>query len=261
MSSGTWSYDGSVEGLLILAHRALSSCEYPEAVANALAADGELFALLGPAPLTQEPQVEDPVDLAVKAERAASGLRSFAPELFDMTIRVWMSEEAFELPLFRLCARAGERGWEVLGDHGDPDLRAIALASKRVYHETCRLQGFARFEPGAQEIMTARIEPQYNVAAALLPHFARRFGEEDFAIVDLRRRLGFLRRRGRLDAFTGEAALALAEPTAAQAEADEELMLWKRYFKATENPARANPELQRRLMPRRYWKYLPEMRG
>jgi probable DNA metabolism protein len=109
------------------------------------------------------------------------------------------------------------------------------------------------------------------VVAALLPHFARRFGAGDFALVDLRRRLAFARRGGRFESAAGDEALAfLSEaagaaarrggPVGAERE-DEDTLLWKRYFKAAENPARRNPELQRRLMPRRYWKYLPELEG
>ncbi|MCL2215341.1 MAG: DUF4130 domain-containing protein, partial [Treponema sp.] len=34
--------------------------------------------------------------------------------------------------------------------------------------------------------------------------------------------------------------------------------LWKHYHKTINNESRDNPNLQRQLMPRRYWKYLPE---
>ncbi len=42
---------------------------------------------------------------------------------------------------------------------------------------------------------------------------------------------------------------------------DEDASLWKRYFKAVDNPSRRNLSLQRRLMPVRYWKYLTELCG
>jgi probable DNA metabolism protein len=250
MSGGTWSYDGSLEALIVLARKAYSECSAPDAVANALAEEGELFALLGPSPLDQgsaRPQLE--------AEAAGSELRSFSPELFDLVARVWMSEEALELPLFRLCAEAGRHGPDVLADHGDPDLRALSRASGRVNREIHRLEGLARFLPRGDGLYSAPLEPDANVVAALLPHFARRFGGEDFALVDLRRRLAFWRRGGRFESAAGDEALALLP----DAVPDEDMRLWKRYFKAAENPARRNPELQRRLMPMRYWRYLPEL--
>ena len=41
---------------------------------------------------------------------------------------------------------------------------------------------------------------------------------------------------------------------------DEELYrsLWKAYYKAINIPERKNTRLMLRLLPRRYWKYLPE---
>jgi probable DNA metabolism protein len=247
---GTWSYDGSLDGLFLLAHRAYSTLSTPEAVANALAAEGELFALLGPSPL-ESAGASDSDDGAA----AAAELRNFSGELFDLVARVWMSEEALELPLFRSCAEAGRRGPEILRDHGNPDIRALSRSARRVEREIDRLKGLARFSPAEEGLFSAALEPEANVLAALVPHFARRFGNEDFALVDLKRRLSIARRRGRFETAAGEEALACL-PAAG---GDEDLALWRRYFKSTENPARRNPELQRRLMPLRYWKYLPEL--
>jgi uracil-DNA glycosylase len=279
LARGTWSYDGSLEGLLVLAHRAYAESRSPEAVANALAVEGELFALLGPSPLSgaplrgslsgaplggaprgsesrpSEPGAEG--SLGAAAESASSVLRAFSGELFDSIISVWMSEEPLELPLFRLCALAGLRGPDALADHGNPDLRAVLRASRRVRREIDRLSGLARFSPRSDGLFCAPLEPDSNIAAALLPHFARRFGPEDFALVDVRRRLAFARRGGRFESAAGEDALAYLPDESGSG--DEDLALWRRYFKATENPSRKNPELQRRLMPRRYWRYLPEI--
>jgi probable DNA metabolism protein len=244
---GTWSYDGSLEGLFLLAHRACAELSAPEAVANALATEGELFALLGPAPLRSEP--------SVSAETALSELRSFSCELFDLIMRIWMSEEALELPLFRVCAAAASQGDEVLRDFGDPDIRALFSAARRVDGEMHRFRGLARFSPRKDGLFSAPLEPDCNIVPALLPHFAQRFGSEDFALVDLRRRLAFARRGGAFESRSGNDAWSLL-PDAVD---DEEESLWKRYFVATDNPSRRNPELQRRLMPRRYWRFLPEV--
>jgi probable DNA metabolism protein len=251
---GTWSYDGSLEGLIVLAHRAFSELAIPDAVANGLAAEGELFALLGPAPLYPAP-----ADLGRAAAAASSELRSFSGELFDMIMRIWMSEEALELALFRVCAEAGRYGSDVLLDHGRVDLRAISRASRRVICEIHKITGLARFSPRGDGLYTAPLEPDANIIAMLMPHFARRFGSADFAIVDLRRRLAFARKGGRFESATGEEALAFLPD--ADGSDDEAVLLWKRYFKATENPSRKDPELQRRLMPHRYWRYLPEVAG
>jgi probable DNA metabolism protein len=35
--------------------------------------------------------------------------------------------------------------------------------------------------------------------------------------------------------------------------------LWKHYHKTINNESRDNPKLQKQFMPKRYWKYLPEI--
>jgi hypothetical protein len=77
--------------------------------------------------------------------------------------------------------------------------------------------------------------------------------------VDMRRCIALARRDGRFESASGNGILAYAPELGVRR--DEETELWKLYFKAAENPARRNPDLQRRLMPRRYWRYLPEMGG
>jgi probable DNA metabolism protein len=258
-SRGTWSYDGSLEGLVLLAYKAYSEGAAPETVANALSDGGELFALLGPAPFEPAAQYSSPADFAMAAENAGSVLRAFSGGLFDLILRIWMSEEALEPALLRICAEAALHGPEVIADHGSADVRLISRAAFRVNHEIDRLEGLARFSPGPTGLFCAPLAPDANIAAALLPHFSRRFGSEDFALVDVKRSIVFARQDGRFSASSGDEALAyLPGPGTAR---DEETELWCRYFKATENPARRNPDLQRRLMPLRYWRYLPEIAG
>ncbi len=276
MSFGTWSYDGSLEGLLMLAAKAAGDREAPGAVANALAPEGELFALLGPSPLEfpaaaplefpaaspSEFPAASPLEFPAEAhaaagntEGASSYLRALSTELFDLIIRIWMSEEALELALLEVCAEVGRRGPSALGDHGDPRLRSLVQASRRVMHETHRLIGLARFSRRRDGLWSAPIEPDHNVLASLIPHFSRRFGSEAFAIVDTKRRLAALSLEGRVSSASDEQALELLSDPAD----DEDASLWKRYFKAVDNPSRRNLSLQRRLMPVRYWKYLTEL--
>jgi probable DNA metabolism protein len=265
MSAGTWSYDGSFDGLLLLVRKAVDELEAPEAVANALAPEGELFALLGPAPLefpgaAAPPSGFPPQDgapLHCGGEKAASFIRALSGDLFDLILRIWMSEEPLEAILLGVCAEIGRRGAGALDDHGDPRVRALVQASRRVMREIHRLIGLARFSLRTDGIWSAPIEPDHNILSALVPSFARRFGSEAFAVVDARRRLAVRSEGGRIEALSGDSALALLPDREEEAEAS----LWRRYYASTENPARLNPGLQRRLMPMRYWKYLPELRS
>jgi probable DNA metabolism protein len=257
MSLSVWAYDGSLEGLVLLARKAYAEGLAPANVTNPLAADGELFALAEPESFDLAAAYPSAEALASAAQGAGAELRAFSGELFDMILRIWMSEEGLERELLFACAQASLHGPEVLADHGSAETRKILAASNRVSHEIHRLEGLARFSPRSDGLLCAQMEPDANVVAALLPYFSRRFGGEDFALLDLRRNLAFARLGGRYESASGEAALAyLPAPESSQ---DEDTELWRRYFKATENPARKNPSLQRRLMPARYWRYLPEI--
>jgi probable DNA metabolism protein len=244
---------------MLLARKAYAEGLAPETVANALAESGELFALLGPAPFEPATLYASPADVAKAAEAAGSELRAFSGDLFDLVLLIWMSEESLEGLLLRVCAEAALHGPELLADHGRAEVRALTRAAYKVTHEIHRLEGLARFSPRADGLLCAPLEPDANVVAALLPYFSRRFGAEDFALLDARRHLAFARRGGRVESASGEEALAfLPAPDSTR---DEETELWRIYFKSTENPARRNPSLQRRLMPARYWRYLPEIAG
>ena len=198
-----------------------------------------------------------PEPTAAEAERAAGFVRCRSALLFDLCLRAWMSEEGVGAELLRTAAEVGLEGEEVADDCARPHVRLLRAACRRVDREICRLHGLARFAPRADGLYSAPMEPDHNVLAALVPHFSRRFGREDFALVDLRRGLAFEARSGIVEARTGADALALLpDPGTGEEEA-----LWRRYFEAAENPLRRNAALQRRLMPARYWKYLPELAG
>jgi probable DNA metabolism protein len=73
--------------------------------------------------------------------------------------------------------------------------------------------------------------------------------------VDERRGLALLRRPGGDAEIVPAALFGSPEPAA---EGYEEL--WRHYHRTINNESRNNPALQRRFMPKRYWKYLPELR-
>jgi len=166
-----------------------------------------------------------------------------------------MSEEGVEPQLLSLASALGRGEAGAAEDYARPETRILRAACSRVEREVHRLQGLARFSPRSDGLYSALLEPDHNVLPALLPHFARRFGGQAFALVDLRRRVAYLSRGGRIEALSGEEAIALGPDRS-----DEDAQaLWRGYFQAIENPARRNPGLQKRLMPARYWKHLPEL--
>lgn len=230
---------------------------------------------------------------------AAALIRSRSPRLFGALLRTAFCAEPPVEALLEVTAAVGRRGDGALGDFTSPSLRTLVAAARAFNREVHRLVGFARFEADSEGRWVAVLEPDHDALPALLPHFLRRFGASPFALVDVGRAYalaapdfasrnisegrgasgsdapgsdarGTTARDGgaespipELEDFVmvqGEVAFALVPPTLG-----EEAELFRRYCAAVENPARRNAALQRRLMPRRYWKHLvelgPEARG
>lgn len=212
---------------------------------------GELFAAAPAAPPDRQEEDEALI-------RAASGrLRSFSLELYDLCLLSWMSSEDLEPLLLAVAREAGAAGPSIIFDYSRQKVRLLRRGCDRVEREIHRLAGLARFGRRSDGIYSAPLEPDHAVLPALARHFLGRFAGGDFAIVDCRRRWAVLSTEGQLHVLSGDEALELLpEDEVSEAEG-----LWKLYFSATENPRRRKPELQRRFMPERYWKYLTELRS
>jgi probable DNA metabolism protein len=146
-------------------------------------------------------------------------------------------------------------------DRGDAAVRATLAAGQKVMREAHRLQGLLRFSEGADGRLIALCACDHAVLPALAEHFSARFGERPWAIVDERRRVALIRDppgEPRMVASDGVAS-ALAAERSRDSAGDEWEELWRGYHRAVAIDSRANPALQRRLMPVRYWKYLTEL--
>jgi probable DNA metabolism protein len=124
----------------------------------------------------------------------------------------------------------------------------------RIWRETDRLRGLLRFRKDDRGRYIARCAPDYFVLPLLGDHFLQRFGDLSWAIIDEKRNLVLFRERGKMPVLAEAEIISAGESSR---EGWEEL--WKNYHRSVNNENRANPELQRQFMPRRYWKYLPEM--
>jgi probable DNA metabolism protein len=163
-------------------------------------------------------------------------------------------------------------------DRGDRDVGTVLDAAYKVRHETDRLLGLLRFRPDSRGTYSARCAPDHFVLPRLAGHFSRRFGDTPWLIIDEKRGLCLLGDRRGEPRLVNPAALprepalwGAGEPGTAPSDPrdlkdprdppDPWEALWRTYHGAINNPGRRNPGLQRQFMPRRYWKYLPELGG
>lgn len=212
--------------------------------------------------------------------------------------RVFCSNEPEkEMKLLRYIAYGFRKGPKIRLMHGDPVVKAVEAAERRIGAEVHRLTGLVRFSEvrntgDGSLLLYAGIEPDNDVLEFFADHFSDRFKSEPIVIHDLRRGKA-------LFAFGREWEIAALPPDvlgdggcppggagsgslrsardggvrqgigsegAAQAplleySGSEQCYgaLWKQYFDVMATKERANPKCQRRLMPARYWKHLTEL--
>jgi probable DNA metabolism protein len=223
----------------------------------------------------------------------SSNISGIAKELYEISaagysnfVYAWMSEFPIETEIIRFgfsliqAARSehtrntnkntfsetvsfrGREAAEVARNNRmDSAVKIVRDASCKVGFESHRLSGLLRFSPGSSGVPVAFCSPDHFVLPLLAEHFTLRFGDSPWAIVDENRHLVLVKninREAELDIFNPD------HPWFAKiqnANCDEWETLWLSYFKAINNESRTNPKVQLQFMPRRYWKYLPEMRG
>jgi hypothetical protein len=280
-----YTYDGTLEGLFAVLDRICRS-EDPEAVLpDHVSGPGDTGPalssaqpdLFGDYPAAMPDNAPYPVSAAlfdaIPDIPAAQYLCELSANAYGRFIHGWMSELPIEAALIRFAgkalaagrnapggirsAEAREAAEAVAADRGDPDVQAVLSAAYKVWKELDRLRGLLRFSPGPAGVHTARCTPDHFVLPGLAGHFTLRFGETPWAIIDERRGLALVRPVGE------EARLMSLEdlPHSIAVPGDDPWEdLWRNYHRVVNNESRTNPQLQRQFMPKRYWKYLPEVR-
>ena len=194
-----------------------------------------------------------------------------APGLFEQAQDgeappVWLPQAAAELARLVVChteperyallyrliwrLRHGER--QVLDVPSDPLVHRLQAMAKSVRRDLHKMHAFVRFRrvPGdGGERWIAWFEPDHFIVEATAGFFVNRFRGMDWSILTPKGSLHWDRRELQIGPPASPANAAA--PDAFEAH-------WRGYYESTFNPARLNPELMRKEMPRRYWKNLPE---
>lgn len=238
-------YDGSFTGLLTAIYEAYYRGERPEQIlSQEESKQGNLFARYVEVPT--DPAKADRVSLAVE--------QKISPKALRQIYYTYLSEipEAGTW-IYRYL----DLGWQVgkkLNLHlHDERVRRILEISRKVGQEKHRMLGFVRFRQIQDRLYYAPIEPDYNILVLIAPHFSRRFADQNWIIHDLKRRWAAVFNQKQW--FLTEADFPPLKTTAQEAQYQR---LWQEYFDSIAIQARTNLELQRRFLPRRYWKHLIE---
>lgn len=247
-------YDGTFEGLLSAVFDAYILKDFPDM----LLAPNEI----PPLAVTRVHTVARGRD---KADRVFKGLgKRVSGGGRNVVLLAFLSEEeGIGSLLFRYMRKLFDRPPGAEGDFSDPDILAVDRIARQVACERHLLFGFARFQKTADGIYTALLGPKYNVLSLVVPHFRKRFAEHPWILYDVNRCFGFFHKKGRIHDIHIDPALVkggvLSETLVSPEEKALE-MLWREYFTTAAIAARANPVLQARCLPRRFWPYMTELR-
>lgn len=126
---------------------------------------------------------------------------------------------------------------------------------RRVKGEAHRFKGFVRFKD-FNGFLYSKIEPDHDILELLMGHFIGRFNNEKFIIYDEKRDKAIIY-NGEVDSIIMNARLKFKGIEELNSD-DFYEDLFKLYFKATTIKERENKNLQRNMMPKRYWKNIVE---
>jgi DNA polymerase len=224
---------GSIDEFRGLARGLIAREAFPNDVTWALGNDGDLFA----------------GDTAPAAGHAVPVPSSFLP-MADAVIchsdphRYALLYEA----LWRLTH--GER--ELLSVAVDPLVHRLHRMEKSVRRDTHKMTAFLRFRcvaTDAGEHYIAWFEPEHFILRRVSQFFVDRYASMRWSI---------LTPQGSMHWDGKELAFASGVSRSEQPREDALEDWWRTYYRATFNPARANPAALRAEMPKKYWHNLPE---
>ncbi|QSF45319.1 TIGR03915 family putative DNA repair protein [Paenibacillus tianjinensis] len=241
-----YTYDGSFEGLLCCVFESYEWKETPLAIHSLEEGQGLLL---------ESKWIETD---SVKADRVLRSIPlKISPEAEELVrLGFWSNAMDKEMLLLNFLYLGFTHGRRVMNMLADDTVSALNKAVQQLRREGHHYLGFVRFSVYGP-VMAAVIEPRGYILPVIEDHFCDRFQNESFMIYDKTHGMALLHQPGR------QAIIPLQEwipPEPDEAEAAYR-RLWQGFYNAIGIKERKNDRLRASLMPKRYWKQLPEMNG
>lgn len=202
---------------------------------------------------------------AGKAEKVARTLRRrFGEACYEqlcLALSSWQGDKGQAVYRTVTEGLSGRVRGELMAHLGNPYIaRAFELA-RAAGNESHHLLGFVRFAETEEGILFSRISPRNNVLPHMMPHFADRFPNESFVILDEGRRLYGVHPARRewflavLEEGPGEKGLRFSD-------SEKQIQELFRFFcRSIMIKERENRALQRQMLPCRFREYMTEFDG
>jgi probable DNA metabolism protein len=245
-SSLAYSYDGSFEGLLCCVFESYQWKETPLAIHSEGSGQGLLL---------EAKWIETD---KIKADRVLRSIPLKISREAEELVRLgfWSAVPDKEMLLLNFLYLGFSHGSAVMNMLADDTFFALNKAVRLLRRESHHYLGFIRFTVYGP-VMAAVIEPQGYVLPVIKDHFCDRFQSESFMIYDRTHRVALIHQPGR------HAIVPLDEWVPPQPDETEAAYrrLWQSFYHAIGIKERKNDRQRASMMPKRYWKHLPEMTG
>ena len=247
-------YDQSFEGLLSAIHDALETGIVPDKIVSTRLYQDDLFAT----------KFDIATDLE-KSEKLWNMVKNKSSKQNCERIYVSFLSELpeIELIIYNYIKLIINTPYNTEADFSNDYVIKINTIYRKVSREAQRILMFVRFQKTADNMYYASFDPMYNVLPLVVDHFEKRFADQKWVIYDTRRDYGFYYDLKN----TTEIHLSESMVNNSTGSIDRSIMaedekqfqkLWKNYFDAMCIKERINPKLHVQLLPKRFWKYLPE---
>lgn len=244
--------DNSVEGILTAVHEAFTS-RY-----------GHAFQRIVIGPEVNMDFFCDICPVRTDVTRASRVAEAIVCKISDYAWRmVWQAAEADSADkgdvIYRFLILAFANGSRVLGAMTRPEVMRLHQLSRAVSRETLHLYGFLRFEELENHILYGKLVSRHHVGTFLANHFADRLPMEHWIIHDPDRDEVWLHQAGGEWLYICHPDFKIDPGNMLSAEEYDFKVWWKTFTESIAIRERTNPGLQMQMMPKRYWKYMPEM--
>lgn len=206
---------------------------------------------------TEYRQVETDQEKAVKVARSIR--QKIANEAYVQIYYASLSDEEDKVDAIYHFLKQGFRyGARVLDMHGLAQVCRVYELYRAVSNENQKYRGFVRFaEIGrqGQKILLARIRPKNQLLPLLGQHFADRFGQENFAIIDDERAMGYFHG---VTAFLSKVDIVQIDRLWQEQRDTAYEELFQTFFRSIAIKERENYVCQRTMCPIRYRDYMVE---
>jgi probable DNA metabolism protein len=178
--------------------------------------------------------------------------------------RTYLSEcPQIDMLLFNYLRLVLENDHNIENDYAHPVVVHFNKVYQRILKEAHRVSMFTRFQRTADDLYFAGFEPEFNVLPLATVHFKDRFADQRWVIYDLKRKYGFYYDKKEVV----EIRIANDHINSATGKLDHRILakdetfiqkMWGRYYQEANIEERKNDKQHQQLLPKKYWKYLPE---